>query len=188
MKIQRRRGQGVVIATLIMVAASAMLTTIMLYWGLSIQGQGLGNFGTALANSDAAASEQVSIDSVLFTKISPASCPTANTVCFSATVYVRNFGDNPINLAGIHLRLLQSGISPQGYDCEVTTSASKTAHLVIVARSMKSVTLNAAPSTSTPGCTSSITFSNTWDGQTISVQVATDRGTVFQKNYVVPVA
>ncbi len=164
-----------------MVAASVLLTTIMLFWGISLQGQSNSNYGSAVFRSNSQASEQISIDSVLFTKVS--SSPSVYTV----TVYARNFGSNPIKLAGIHFGILASGISPSSVNCEVTTSQASTAHLVIVARASGAVTLNASPpSLTTPGCTSSQNLPSSWDSQTISIEIATDQGTLWHQNFSVP--
>ncbi len=179
MRPAKRRGVAVIIATLIMVAAAVLFTSIMMFWGLSFQGQSLSNYGSAINRSNNAAAEEISIDNVLFTKV------TSSPNTYTATVYVRNFGDSPLKLAGIHLKVLQGGISPAAYDCEVTIGGG--IHLTIVSRAMQSITLNtASPSSGNPGCTSPITFSSTWDAQTISIELDTDAGTKFHNNYAVP--
>lgn len=180
-----RRAQAEIIATLIMVAASALLTTIMLFWGIGLQGQSNSNFGTALARTNAQAAEQISIDNVLFTVVSSGcSGPVANH-CFSATVYARNFGSSPIQLAGVQATVLASGVSPAGDHCEVIPSSGSTVHAVIVARAMIPVDLN---SVTFPGCTASTkaVFSSTWNGQTISIQISTAAGTIYSANFAVP--
>lgn len=190
MRWRSRTGQAEIIATLILIAAAVLFTTLILFWGLALQGQGTQNFGNALARTNAQAAEQISIDNVLFTKVSS----SPNT--YALTVYVRNFGDTPFQLAGIDINILASGISPGSYHCEVSSSGTPIAHAVIVARSMLPVNLNLASglSSTAPGCVttnpptsvSPITFSSTWDGQTISVQVSTAGGTQYANNYAVP--
>lgn len=166
---------SVIIATLIMVAAAVLFTSIMLYWGLSFQGQSLTNYGNAIDRSNNAAAEQTSIDNVLFRTVT-----TSPTVTYTATVYARNFGDNPLKIAGVHIASQQSGASPPGFDCEVNTGAPA-GHLTIVARSAGAIPLDT-------GCKSAITFPVCYDGATISIAISTEGGTKFQNNYVVPSA
>jgi len=169
----RRRGQAEIIGTLILIAASALMVTLALFWGLSIQGQSLSNFGQAIYRGNSQAAEQLSIDGVLFTKIA-----TSSPFNFAPTVYVRNFGDLPIKIAAFHFKVLQSGISPASYDCELTT------HTTIVARAMLTFNLDTTNICKvSPGV---VEFANAWNGQTISIQVSTEGGTSFSKNYAVP--
>lgn len=199
MRIGARRGQAVVIATLIMISASMLLTTLVLYWGLSIQGQSLTNFGSAIARGSNAAEEDISIDSMLFLKTGS----SPNT--YAAIVYVRNFGNTPVRLAGIHLQNLQSGAAIPAYDCEVTQVVGSIQHMVIVARAMLPVslssTVSANPSPPPPKvvtvaaltypvggwCSVGIpNLSSSWDGATIRVMVTTEAGTIYQANFLVP--
>ncbi|MDV3244906.1 MAG: hypothetical protein LYZ66_07040 [Nitrososphaerales archaeon] len=182
MNLSSRKGQAAVIGTLVLIAASALMATLALFWGLSLQGQSLSNFGQAIYRGNSQASEQLSIDGVLFTKICVGGVPPCallgNLPQFSPTVYVRNFGDLPLTVAAFHIQLLQSGISPQSYDCELS------AHKVIVARFMVPFNLNTASiCTGSPG---NVVFANTWNAQTVSIQVATTGGTTFSNNYAVP--
>jgi len=171
----RRRGQAVIIGTLIMVAASALLTSIMLYWGLSLQGQSLSNFGGALASSNSAASEQISIDSVFFYKASNASC-VPSTPCYLVTVYARNSGNVPVKIAGVHILNLQSGFTPAGYDCEMNP------HATIVAGAALELYLKTQ-------CKTSLilqTNPTSWGSSTVSIEIATEAGTSYTHNYTVP--
>ncbi len=163
-----------IIATLIMLAAATLFTSIVLYWGLAFQGQSLQNYGNAIFRSNNAAAEQVSIDTVLFTKFG------SPTNAYTATIYVRNFGDNPIKIAGVHITNLQSGSIPIGYDCELTP------HLTIVARFMSSIALTTNVTCSPALGIPFSTFSSSWNSATIQIKVSTEAGTSYQNNYAVP--
>jgi hypothetical protein len=170
--LSRRRGQSEIIATLILIAASALLATIALFWGLSIQGSSLSNFGQAIFRGNNQASEQVSIDGVLFTKVN------GSPVQFSPTIYVRNFGDLPLTVAAFHIQVIQTGLSPASYDCELST------HKVVAARFM--VPFDLSSTNICTGAPGKVTFANAWNGQTVSVQVTTTGGSTFSNNYAVP--
>ena len=163
-----------VIATLIMVAAAALFTSIMLYWGSAYLGQSTTNLGGAIFRSNNAAAEGISIDTVLFTKIG------SPTNAYTVTLYVRNFGDTPVKIAGVHFKNLQSGATTPGYDCEVTPS-----HMTIVARATKQIVL-ASNLTCSPALGTSSTLAPTWNGASISIRVNTEAGTSYQNNYSIP--
>ncbi len=180
-RVARRKAIAEVIATLIMLAAATLFTSIVLYWGLSIQGQSLQNYGGALFKSNNQVTEELSIDSTYF------SAASTTPKLYTSTLYVRNFGDSPIKIAAVHIKNLQTGATPAGIDCEVT---SPTLHPTVLARSMGPGTPPAGILLTSQQCTPTGALAGTfplcWEGQSISIQVNTVSGTSYQKNYVIP--
>ncbi len=176
MKLAKRGGVAVIIATLIMIAAAVLFTSIMLYWGQAYLGQSTTNLGSAIFRSNNAAAEDISIDGVLFVKGGSGLCVGSG---YCVTVYVRNFGDTPVRIAGIHIANLQSVVS-QAFDCEVTTNPPAVTHMVIVARKMNVV--NLSNNCSTTG----LLLPPSWASNSISIQVSSEAGTKYQNNYSLP--
>lgn len=88
----RRRGSSVVIGNLLILMASVMMATVVLYWALSFQGGAQSSYSTAIFQSNAQAGEQVSIDDVRF-----------DNTTKRVTVYVRNFGDIPLKVKQVYI-------------------------------------------------------------------------------------
>ena len=93
--LQQRRGVSVIIGNLLILMASVMMATVVLYWALSFQGGAQSSYSTAIFQSNAQASEGVSIDTVIFDSTSGSDK--------NLTVYVRNFGDIPLQVAQIYV-------------------------------------------------------------------------------------
>ncbi len=87
-----KSGNGVVIGNLIMIMASVAMASVLMYWSLSFQSGAQASYSTAIYQSNAQASEQISIDDVYFI-----SSPK------SMTVYVRNFGDTPVMIKQVYV-------------------------------------------------------------------------------------
>ncbi|MBI2936868.1 MAG: hypothetical protein HYY22_01545 [Thaumarchaeota archaeon] len=87
----KRRGSSIVIGNLLMLSASVMMATVVLYWALSFQGGAQSSYSTAIFQSNAQASEGISIDDVKF---------NANG---TLTVYARNFADIPMKVAQVYV-------------------------------------------------------------------------------------
>lgn len=93
--------------------ASVMMATVVLYWALSFQGGAQSSYSTAIFQSNAQASEGISIDDVVFNNNS------------SMTVYVRNFADIPIQVSQIYIDGSTGGVNP-------TTVVARSAEPVLV--------------------------------------------------------
>ncbi len=96
----KRRGTSAVIGNLLILMASVMMATVVLYWAQSFQGSAQSSYSSAIFQSNAQASEGISIDDVNFNDNS------------SLTVYVRNFADIPIRVAEIYIDGDASGVNP----------------------------------------------------------------------------
>lgn len=92
-KRKPKMGQGVVIGNLIILASSVVMATVVLFWIMSFTGSAETTYSTAIFQSNAQVSEQVSVDDVYFDSGPPK----------SITVYVRNFGDDPLKVVQVYV-------------------------------------------------------------------------------------
>jgi len=88
-----RRGDAAVIGNLIMIAASVLMASIVMFWTFSFQQSAGSSFSQAIFQSAGQASEQFSIDDVNFVTGTPK----------TMRVYVRNFGDEPIKVVQVYV-------------------------------------------------------------------------------------
>jgi hypothetical protein len=94
--VRRVRGQAEVVGALILVGVSVLFTTIVLFWSQSVTGQAGSAMSTNIYLSNMRASEQFSIDEVLFGGE-------------ELKVYVRNFGDVPVRITAVYVYDTETG-------------------------------------------------------------------------------
>jgi hypothetical protein len=111
-----RRAVGEVVSTLVVLVGAVMMAAVVLSWGLSLLGTTETSYSSALFQSNAQASEQVSIDDVRFVTGPPK----------SLQIYVRNFGDQPLSVVQVY-------IDAAAYTTTETTVVARTYGTIAVA-------------------------------------------------------
>lgn len=100
-------GQSEIMATLIMVMASVLLSSIILAWAYSALGQSQINVSQAISRENARATELYVIEEVRFVSGTPG----------KIVIHVRNASDIPVRIAGIYITRSSDGAVL--FTCEV---------------------------------------------------------------------
>lgn len=141
-----------IITALILIGASAAFTSIILFWSQSFLSQSTTSYGNRIFISNLAASEQFSIDEVILD----------NT---TTSVFVRNFGDVPVQVAAVYIHDAATGALLNEGDSQLSPI------IVILPRTARLITTSPAPATPL--------IENT----TVTIRVASDRGNQIEENF-----
>ena len=88
----QRKAEGTVISELLILLIGVVITSFILFWGLSlISGSGEGFIGGIFANN-ARIEENISIDNI-----------NINFEENNINIYVRNYGDKPVKISAIYI-------------------------------------------------------------------------------------
>ncbi|MBI2184361.1 MAG: hypothetical protein HYU39_05315 [Thaumarchaeota archaeon] len=144
-----QKGVSTVIGNLLVLMGSVVMASIVMFWSLSFQGGSQASYSTSIFQSNAQASEQLSIDDAFYN----------SSGTKTITVYVRNFGDIPLTVAQIY-------VDAQNYTL-ITPSSQR----IIVSRASANIRLQ---------------YSSWTSGETHMIRVATHRGNIYEKSFLVP--
>jgi hypothetical protein len=93
---QQIGAESSVVGVLVLIGASVLMATVILFWAQSTIGQSQSSASANILRSNIQASEQFNIDDVLFGST-------------TTKVYARNFGDVPVRIKAVYIIDLGSG-------------------------------------------------------------------------------
>lgn len=107
----QRKAEGTVISELLILLIGVVITSFILFWGLSlISGSSEGFIGGIFANN-ARIEENISIDNINFE---------------NKIIYVRNYGDNPVKISATYINDIVEEI-----EIPITVSARNSEEIIV---------------------------------------------------------